>query len=213
MIRRWYFRPLLVLLVIVVLAAAFVFIIRPWYFNWGATGAEIVQLMPGDELVAQPAMSYTRAITIRAPAKDVWPWLAQFGQAEGGMYSYQWIENGIGCQMTNADRIVPEWQTVSLGDEVRMCQPGFGPPPFLVSELEPGRALVMGHHPDGGGEGWTDSWAFVVSPIDAHSSRLFIRSRTMMAGGLWAAIEPGVFIMEYGALHGIKARAEAMAGG
>jgi hypothetical protein len=60
---------------------------------------------------------------------------------------------------------------------------------------------------------WSDSWTFVVSPIDAHSSRLFIRTRTTLTGLMWDVIDPGVFMMEYGMLHGIKARAEAMAGG
>lgn len=213
MTRRWYFRPLLVLLVIVVLAGAFALIIRPWYFNWGASGAEIAQPAPGDDLVAHPAKVYTRAITINAPADDVWPWLAQFGQDEGGMYSYEWIERSIGCQMTNADRIVPEWQTVSAGDEVRMCQVGYGPPPYLVAAVEPGRALILAHHVDGGSEAWAETWTFVASPVDAHTTRLIIRSRTTLADGFWAVIEPGVFVMEYGMLHGIKARAEAMAGG
>jgi hypothetical protein len=32
----------------------------------------------------------------------------------------------------------------------------------------------------------------------------------MMTGGFWDVIHPGVFIMEYGMLHGIKARAEKL---
>jgi hypothetical protein len=209
MARRWYVKPLFIVVILALLWAAFALVIRPWYTNWGATPAEISQPMAGDDLVAQPARSTTRAITIRAPAEKIWPWLAQFGQAEGGMYSYVVIEKAIGCDMPNADQIVPEWQTVSVGSEVRMCQEGYGPAPYLVAAVEPGQTLVMGHHPQGRSDTWGDSWALVISPIDANTSRLYLRTRTTLTGVMWDVIDPGVFIMEYGMLHGIKERAEA----
>jgi hypothetical protein len=34
-----------------------------------------------------------RAITIKAPAEAVWPWLVPLGYGRGGFYSYDWIEN------------------------------------------------------------------------------------------------------------------------
>ena len=54
---------------------------------------------------------------------------------------------------------------------------------------------------------------FVITPQADGSSRLILRTRTMMVGGLWDIIHPGVFIMERGMLRGIKARAEKLAQG
>src|SRR6185312_7157583 len=63
----------------------------------------------------------TRAIAISAPADQVWPWIAQLGQGRGGFYSYDFLENLVGCDIHSADRIVPEWQDVAVGDKVRFA--------------------------------------------------------------------------------------------
>jgi hypothetical protein len=57
--------------------------------------------------VAQPLYIWTNAITIHVPAAQVWPWLVQLGQGRGGLYSYDWLENLIGCDVHSADRILP----------------------------------------------------------------------------------------------------------
>ena len=49
--------------------------------------------LPGDELVGNPQFASTRAITIKAPAEGVWPWLVPLGYSRGGFHSYDWIEN------------------------------------------------------------------------------------------------------------------------
>lgn len=41
----------------------------------------------------------TRAITVRSPGAAVWPWIAQMGQGRGGLYSYDALENLVGCEM------------------------------------------------------------------------------------------------------------------
>jgi hypothetical protein len=46
------------------------------------------------------------AITIRAPAARVWPWLVQLGQGRGGLYGYDWLENLLGCDIHSTDRIL-----------------------------------------------------------------------------------------------------------
>jgi hypothetical protein len=90
--------------------------------------------------------------TIRAPVEKVWPWLLQLGQDKAGLYSYEFIENWLlGCDIHNSDRIVPECQTIQVGDAVRLFPADKqGPPLFIVAAIEPSRALVMGHKDEKG---------------------------------------------------------------
>ena len=52
---------------------AYAFFIRPCHLRWGATGEETEKPLPGDDLVPDQAIESTRAITINAPAAEVWP--------------------------------------------------------------------------------------------------------------------------------------------
>ena len=63
---------------------AYWYIIRPWMLRWGATQEELERVLPGDDLVPQPRMVSTHAVTIHAPAKEVWPWLVQIGYKRAG---------------------------------------------------------------------------------------------------------------------------------
>ncbi len=115
-------------------------IMRSHYRYWGATKEERRRPLPGDERVPNPNVFTTLAITINAPANEVWPWLAQIGQERGGMYSYELLENIARCQMRNADRIVPEWE-MKVGDQMRMGPQGY--PVNQVVALERGHWLLM----------------------------------------------------------------------
>ena len=84
------------------IVAGFLLIIRPTYLNWARTTTQRSQRLPGDEIVPH-VRPETRAITIRAPLEDVWPWLAQIGQDRGGFYSFDLLENSVGCQMPTVD--------------------------------------------------------------------------------------------------------------
>ena len=76
--------------------------LRPWMLSWDATDAEVASRLPGDDLLPGADGISTRAISIAAPAADVWPWLAQMGPApRGGAYTYDWIENLLGLDMRN----------------------------------------------------------------------------------------------------------------
>lgn len=44
---------------------------RRWR-NWGSTAEERWTVLPGDDLVPEPALSATRAITVRATPEEVW---------------------------------------------------------------------------------------------------------------------------------------------
>jgi len=108
--------------------------------SWGATDVEISRSLPGDELVPQNKWGYTHAITIRASAAEIWPWLVQIGQGRGGFYSYEFLENLIGCNIHNADRIIPEFQHLDVGDEIRHHQKFH---PYKVVEVKPEKVIVL----------------------------------------------------------------------
>jgi hypothetical protein len=181
---------------------------RPWYSKWGATEDEVQMPLPGDEFVPNPMLESTRAITIQAPSTDVWPWLVQMGQGRGGLYSYERLENLVGCEMHNADRILPEHQHLEVGDKVRLVPEG-RELYFLVSAIEPGKAIILG------GDDPPTTWAFVLEPIDDNSTRLIVRWRQdyeQTVGNTigWRLVtDPITFVMERKLLQGIKQRVEA----
>lgn len=200
--------------------AGFFAFVRPWYRNWGATAAEAARTLPGDEIVPGAMKQETRAITIGAPVDRVWPWLAQIGQDRGGFYSFDLLENLAGCEMPADDRLRPELQSWKLGDKLWMYPPGkAGGSGFAVLRVHvPGRALGFGTHAPGTPpEAEDGSWSFILEPVDAGSTRLFIRGRGPAYQSLgWAALdrsifEPMHFVMERGMMAGLKARAEGSA--
>lgn len=160
--------------------------------------------LPGDGLVEHPKLNATHAITIQASVKDVWPWLVQMGQDRGGFYSYAWLENLVGCQMQNADQIIPAWQELKVGDEIWLHPEA---PPLRVLTIEPERVIVL-----------EKCWTFFLRPIDEHTTRLIIRGRgdfnpdlqnSILNFILWRGVfEPAHFIMERKMMLGIKQRAE-----
>src|SRR6185436_11646896 len=96
--------------------------------GWGATQDELDVALPGDDLLPQPEIPSTRAVTIMASAEDVWPWLVQMGPGRGGAYTYDWIENVFGLGMRSADTVHPEWQHIEVGDAPSVA-PGKDPGP------------------------------------------------------------------------------------
>jgi hypothetical protein len=117
-------------------AAAYLLAVRSWQLRWGAAGEERAATLAGDDLIANPDLTATRAITVHVAADQVWPWIAQLGQGRGGFYSYDALENLVGCNIHNADQIVPEWQTITVGDQVKL-HPEVG---LDIAVVEPGRA-------------------------------------------------------------------------
>jgi len=174
---------------------AYAFSIRPWHLRWGATDEEVEKPLPGDELVPEPAIESTRAITVNVPVEEVWPWLAQIGQDRGGFYSYECLENLAGCKMHNADRIHPEWQQREVGETVFLHH-AFG---MKAASFEPSRTIVL--------KGWG---AFVVETIDEENTRVILRTRVPRGATLYylLGIEIPHFIMERRMLQGIEERAE-----
>lgn len=189
-----------------VVAAAYLGAVRPLCLRWGATDDEVARPLPGDELVPNPGPVTTNAVSIDAPPSLVWPWLVQMGPGRAGAYTYDWIENLFGLNMHSADRIVPEWQHMAVGDAFPLGQNG---PSLCVAALEPKLSLVLAY-PDGS---W--SWSFVLEPIGSNGTRLITRNRAPapdLASRLRLEIMlPGASVMMRKMLIGIKARAERLA--
>jgi hypothetical protein len=153
--------------------------------------------LPGDELVPEPGIETTRAVSIDAPVEEVWPWVAQIGQDRGGFYSYEWLENLAGCRMRNADRIHPEWQHRARGDTV-LLHPATG---LELAVFEPNRSFGF------------QGWYLALVPENGHT-RLLARGRAPKGAASVAyaiLLELPHFIMERKMLLGIKSRAEGAA--
>jgi hypothetical protein len=180
--------------------------------RWGATDEEIAASQPGDELIRDADVTATRAITIRRSPDVVWPWIAQLGQGRGGFYSYDFLENLVGCDIHSVDRVVPEWQQLELGDEVRLA-PTAG---LNVAILEPGRALVLqGSLRIARTPPFDSTWAFVLCEQPDGTTRLLSRERYGYRRW-WAplVVEPTQaisFAMSRKMLLGIRDRAEGAA--
>lgn len=218
------------------LAVTAVVRLRELYRTWGRRPEDAGMDLPGDDLVADAGMVDTRSIDIDAPAAEVWPWLVQMGFGRGGWYSYDRMDM-LG---SSADRILPELQSLAVGDIVP-THPGGG---FRVEVIDPERALVLYFDsamataqagvPEApplplqaaGAMGaatmpeFRASWTFALRPLGGHRTRLIERLR------LWApAPGPvgrlglpmmgfGVFLMTRKQMLGIRSRAErAGAGG
>jgi hypothetical protein len=194
-------------------AAAYIVLARSRLLRWGARDEESEGAIPGDDLIPNADLTATRAITIRASADQVWPWIAQLGQGRGGFYSYDFLENLAGCDIHSADRIVLEWQDVHVGDGVYFSRE-VG---LVVAALEQGRSLVLrGGVPIGNAAAPYDfTWAFTLRTEPDGTTRLIVRERYAYTRR-WARliIEPTEalsFVMSQKMLRGIKERAECSA--
>jgi hypothetical protein len=183
--------------------------------NWGASAEEAAAPLPGDELVPEPAEQMTLAMTVDAPAEEIWAWLVQIGQNRGGMYSYDWLENLIGLHIHSTDEIREEWQHLAVGDHVVVVPKGYRPMPagyaFTVARVGSPRALVLRQAPPE--HPWNGVWSFHVIPAGEGRCRLLARSRTERAPHLGLRIatrigEPVTLVMTRRMLHGIRQRAE-----
>ena len=196
------------------LGAAYWTLVRPRLLNWGATGAERDRTLPGDDLLPEPDAESTMATDVDAPPGAVWPWLVQLGQDRGGFYSYEWAENLVGLDIHNADRVEPDWQSLAVGDAVRLARADRFPDATLeVAELDPERALVL-RSPDEP-TGWV--WAFVLDPVGESATRLVVRSRIRLPANpavrlaVRSVLDPVSALMTYGMLRGLRTRAEELA--
>jgi len=204
----WRILGVLALFMIVILF--YELALRGWHLRWGTADIEAYRVFPGDEIIPNPNIESTRAITINASATKVWPWLVQMGQGRAGFYSYDWLENLIGCDIHSESRVVPEFQNLKVGDEIRLGPDGY--PFYTVAEILPGKSLVLLGGKDV--ETGINTWVFVIDSLGQDSSRLIVRTRysyVLKAANIlmWRVLtEIAHFVMERKMMIGIKQRAE-----
>jgi hypothetical protein len=161
-------RVLAVLVIIGLVITVYLFWTRPYQQRWGASDEELQRSMPGDELNLDPKFLATRAITIDGTPEEIWPWLVQMGYGRAGFYGYDVLENiGSPYGIRSADRILPEFQHFTVGDEVPLSAAGG----LTFSAIEPNQYLVWSGGKDWGGFTWA------LYPIDENHTRLVSRAR------------------------------------
>jgi hypothetical protein len=128
----------------------------------GATDEEVFASMPCDDIIPHPMVETTHAITIRAPASEIWPWLVQMGYYRAGWYADPrlpgwWDEMAdrvLRAFLTgeergraprrktpSADHILPQFQNLHLGDVIEDGPPGTAY--FNVKGLEANHFLAL----------------------------------------------------------------------
>lgn len=206
-------RTALVVLGSVAVASLSATTFRTAYLHWGAATFEATEQLPGDDLIADPGLVSTRAITIEAPPEQVWPWVAQLGQGRGGFYSHDRLENLFGCDVHSATSVVSQWQDPQAGDEFRLH-----PRVVLrVASVDPGESMVIEGRGQPGEPAppYDFTWAFVVQPHPHGATRLLVRERYGYTKPWSAAVvEPLAAVsalMSRRMLLGIRERAESRA--
>jgi len=194
---------------------------RPWHRTWGASEDEVKASLPGDELVAHPTYTATRAITVYAAPENIWPVLLALGHSRGHLYADDELEAAFGREADGTDGEGLSRRRLPRIDAVRT-----GPPTWIgrwhrmrVVEMIPRRALVFGSmdetmasHDDTDAQ--VGTWAFVLRPVRGSATRLLIRTRSRPS---WArrplveAYDPISFLAERNLLMAIRRAAESAA--
>jgi len=189
---------------------------RRYYRNWGTTKAECQMQLPGDTLVADPAIQTTEALYIDAQSSAVWPWLLQMGQDKAGFYGLDGLKSLVGLRHYDDDRIHPEWQQLAVGDVVRLSSQGWMGLPdgwtLSVAAIVPEKYIVL--NTTGEDSRWNVVWSFHLQPHWEDRVRLLTRARIALRhpGEVFAMelARPIVAFGTRGLLLGIKHRLERL---
>ncbi|PWB46946.1 MAG: hypothetical protein C3F10_02915 [Dehalococcoidia bacterium] len=182
----------------------------PWQRNWGATAEERERPMPGDDFIDKPQYLTTRAITVNARPKDVYPWLAQMGYRRGGLYSFDFLDRVFGfLDGPSTTEILPEFQDLKPGDVIPIGKGG----DFPVMDLRPHEFLLLGGETEGAR--WT--WSTALYPQADGTTRLVTRNTGGGMTSIWSraafiGLDLAAFIMVWRWLHVLKQRAEGLRG-
>jgi hypothetical protein len=170
----------------------------------GYHGRRAKRGLAGRRFVASPGFVWTNAITIERPATEVWPWLVQWGQGRAGLYSYDWLENLVGCGINSSSSILPRFQRqLEVSDQViRMCRYA---PANPVARVDGGRALVLGDVSDSRTDVQagrvSSTWAFILEPVDSDTTTLSFARASPVAARLQG---PFQFVMQRETMRGIS---------
>ena len=207
-----------VILAAIAVFALFFSVVRPLYLRWGATDAELATVYPGEGLFPVAGSRSVRGVTVDARADQVWPWVAQIGQDRGGFYSYEVLEDLVGCEMPRATSVMPEHQAWQEGDQLwmypRQKLDGAGGARLVVQE--PGRFLMFASRALGAAPDQPEAgvWGFVVRPLEDGRARVLAVSRSapdaspVAAGFARAVFEPAHYVMERRMLVNLRTLAE-----
>ncbi len=193
--------------------------------------------IPGNRIVPDPLIELAYAIEIEAEPAAVWPWIVQVGYHRAGWYIDRWwdrIEQQYfwpllvpapdrGTWQPPADRILPQYQGLKVGDRIPDGPPGTAY--YEVVDLQPERALVLratthfkymaprflkGTRFEPRGV-W--SWAFLLTPASAGVTRLASRWRGQGEPHfLMQLLKPLIWLIDHfqqrEILKGVKRRVE-----
>jgi hypothetical protein len=130
------------------------------------------------------------------------------GQGRAGFYTHEWVENLLGADIHNVDRVVPAWLQLEVGDRIRLTpDPYFGQPGqfMTVAEIQPERALVF---PQTLPNGSPASWTFLLVPENNETTRVVMRRRGGTPTLFDRVMAPGYAFMDRGMLLGLRRRVE-----
>jgi hypothetical protein len=188
------------IVLLTVLASLCLWVYIPWNLTWGATEEEVTRGMVGDDIVKSPSFIATRAVEVYASPEDIWPWIIQMGYGRAGFYSYDFLDNDGN---PSADRILPEYQDLTVGDLVPLAERGS----VIVVKLEYAKHLLLAS------KSGRFTWAWELFEVGQNQSRLVTRIRHDMDSAvmsfMWDTFE---FVMMHKCLLGIKSRAESLKG-
>ena len=191
-----------VVFIFIVLVLVYFALIRPWQLRWGATDDEVKRIMSGDDIVREPSFNATRAVTIHASAKNIYPWIVQMGVTRAGWYSYDLLDN---LGRPSAENILTEYQTIQVGDVIPMSPDG--KQGMRVKDFSKNKWMLWW---DGKGD---SSWVWDIQPEGEADFRLVTRVRVK-----YRLLSPAIafnllveffdIIMMRKCMLGIKRRAE-----
>ena len=176
------------------------------------------RLLPGDGWLPDARAQMTHRIDVAATPAAIWPWLVQMGGRRAGFYSIDALDNG---DARSAREIHADWQRLAVGDVVPATPRGAGG--FEVLALDPPRTLLLGGLHDAAAKRqlpfssarpdrfWHMTWAFVLEPLDARSTRVTVRVRGAFSPQEWVrAVSARLIhpVMERAQLRHLAARAE-----
>ncbi len=155
-------------------------------------GANTDEPLPGDELIADPAVIVDRRVRLATPPERVWPWIVQLGKGRAGWYLSRRLER-LTPRSNRALRVIdPAYQQVAVGDRVDdYGRSGW----FEARVVDPPHALVW----------WSErehdlqlTWALVLEPsgADATEFRVRLRFNRRIGGQAPALVEWGAELFD-----------------